>query len=86
MIRVRIQLSVILGRKRWTQAKLAKKARIRPNTINEWYWEIAERINLNHLARICEILDCDIDDILILERIDGEDIDDESIRRHKTRS
>ena len=78
MIRVRIRLSIILGEKKWTQAMLARKTRIRPNTISELYWEIAERINLDHLARICEALDCSLDKIITLEYIEGEAIDEES--------
>lgn len=61
---VRIHLSRILGEKRWTQADLARKTGIRPNTISEIYNELIERINLDHLDLICEVLDCDVSDIL----------------------
>lgn len=62
---IRILLSTRLGELRWTQADLARKTGIRPSTINDWYHELAERINLEHLDLICEALDCDISDILI---------------------
>lgn len=62
---IRILLSTKLGELRWTQADLARKTGIRPSTINDWYHELAERINLEHLDLICEALDCDISDILI---------------------
>lgn len=61
---VRIHLSRILGEKRWTQADLARKTGIRPNTISEIYNELIERINIDHLDLICEVLDCEVSDIL----------------------
>lgn len=61
---IRIHLSKILGEKRMTQADLARKTGIRPNTISEIYNELIERINIDHLDSICEVLDCDVSDIL----------------------
>lgn len=56
-------LSRILGEKRWSQAKLAKVTGIRAATINELYNDIAVRISLENLDRICEALDCGVADI-----------------------
>lgn len=61
---IRIHLSRMLGEKRWTQADLARYTKIRPSTINEIYHELIERINLEHLDRICEVLNCDLTDIM----------------------
>lgn len=61
----RILLSRKLGELRWTQADLARKTGIRPNTINELYHELVDRVNLEHLDRICDALDCDLSDILV---------------------
>lgn len=61
---IKILLSTRLGEKRWTQADLARKTGIRPTTINEMYHEICERVNLEHLDKICEALNCDLTDIL----------------------
>lgn len=61
---IRVKLSTVLGERRWSQADLARATKIRPNTINEIYNCICERINLEHLDLICEALDCDITDIL----------------------
>lgn len=62
---IKILLSRKLGELRWTQADLARKTGIRPTTINEYYHEMAERINLEHLDLICEALDCDLDEIIV---------------------
>ncbi len=62
---IRILLSRKLGELRWTQADLAKATGIRPATISNMYNEFIERVNLEHLALICEALECDLTDILI---------------------
>ncbi len=61
---IKILLSTRLGERRWTQADLARKTGIRPTTINEMYHEICERVNLEHLDLICEVLECDLTDII----------------------
>lgn len=62
---IRFLLSTRLGELRYTQADLAKKTNIRASTINDYYWELSDRINLKHLDLICEVLQCDISDLLV---------------------
>lgn len=47
-----------------TQSELSKKTGIRPGTINELYHEFAERVNLEHLDKICEVLGCDLTELI----------------------
>jgi len=61
---IKIHLSRLLGDRRMTQSELAVKTGIRKATINEMYHELVERVNLDYLSRICEVLDCEIVDIL----------------------
>lgn len=61
---IRIRLSNILGELRWTQKKLAKEANIRPATINELYHEMTDRVNLEHLDKICEVTGKTLNDLL----------------------
>ena len=56
-------LSRILGEKRWSQARLARVTGIRAATINELYHDLATRITLENLDRVCEALGCDVSDI-----------------------
>lgn len=62
---IRILLSTKLGELRWTQADLARATGIRPNTINELYHELVDRVNLEHLDLICEALNCHLDELIV---------------------
>lgn len=62
---IRILLSTKLGEIRWTQADLARATGIRPNTINELYHELVDRVNLEHLDLICEALGCELSDLIV---------------------
>jgi putative transcriptional regulator len=61
---IRIYLSRLLGERRWTQADLARKTGIRAATINDYYNEFAVRVNLEHLDKICEVLGCELGDLI----------------------
>jgi len=62
---IRILLSTLLGERRMTQAELARRTGIRPSTINELYHEFAERVNFEHLDLICEVLGCELSDLIV---------------------
>lgn len=62
---IRIKLSTLLGERRMSQIELARKTGIRPSTINEIYNEFAVRVNLEHLDRICDVLGCDLSELLV---------------------
>jgi len=61
---VRIHLSKLLGERRMTQKQLSKLTGIRSNTINEWYHEITISLKVEHIDRICEVLDCSINELI----------------------
>lgn len=61
---MKINLSRILGEKRMSQAELARKTGINPNTINALYNEYAKYINKSDLEKICTVLDCKVADLL----------------------
>ena len=62
---IRILLTTKIGELRWTQADLARATGIRPNTINELYHELVDRVNLEHLDLICEALNCKLDELIV---------------------
>ena len=67
MAMIRIHLSALLGKKRWTQAELAQVTGIRPSTISEMYREFSTRVTLEHFDLICEALDCTLDELITYE-------------------
>lgn len=62
---IRIVLSARLGERRWSQADLARATGIRPATISEYYYELVDRVNLEHLDLICQALNCELSEILV---------------------
>ena len=62
---IRILLSTRLGERKMTQADLARATGIRPNTISELYHELVDRVNLEHLDIICEVLNCELDELIV---------------------
>ena len=62
---IKILLSTRLGERRWTQAKLARMTGIRAATINEYYHELVERMNLAHLDAMCAALECQPGDLMV---------------------
>ena len=47
-----------------SQAELARKTGIRPNAICDYYNELVDRINIEHFDRMCEVLECELSDLL----------------------
>lgn len=62
---IKVLLSRKLGELRMTQADLARRTGIRPTTINELYHGLCHRVSLEHLDLICDVLDCDLSEIII---------------------
>lgn len=71
MYRIRIKLSRLLGELHLTQADLADMADMREGTLSEYVREITDRISLVYIARICEVLECELADVLELESSEG---------------
>lgn len=67
---IRVHLSRLLGDRKLSQADLARLTGIRPNTINELYHETVDRVSLDALDRICEVLGCALPELL--ERVPNE--------------
>nr|WP_319487223.1 helix-turn-helix transcriptional regulator [uncultured Caproiciproducens sp.] len=77
---IRIYLSKLLGERKLTQNDLAQKTGIRPTTIGEMYHELIQRVNVDHLDKICEALDCSIADLM--EYIPKSNVDNHSFEEH----
>ncbi len=61
---IKIHLSKLLGERRMSQKRLSELTDIRRATINEMYHELVERVNLDYLSKICQVLNVKIEDLL----------------------
>jgi putative transcriptional regulator len=61
---IKSNLSRILGERRISQADLARRAELNPNTVMSIYNEKAKGINFDTLEAICKALDCQPGDLL----------------------
>lgn len=75
---IKNNLSKLLGEKRWTQKKLSQVTGIRANTISDLYNCFADRVSLEQINRICEALDCTVNDLFEYvpnkEKVTGENL------------
>jgi putative transcriptional regulator len=67
-MKVIIMLDKILSEKEMSQHELARQTGIRQPSINEMCRNQTQRLPLDNLAKICEVLGCEITDILELVR------------------
>lgn len=65
---IELKLHELLGKRRMTQKELAEKTGIRPATIHAMYHNKAIRVELNQIERICNVLDCEPGDLIILQK------------------
>lgn len=61
---IRIHLARAMGARRLNQSALSEITGIRRATINEYYNELTDKINLVHFDKFCEVLRCDLQDLL----------------------
>lgn len=64
---VRLKLKEYMDHHGITQAKLARETNLAANTIKGYYHEGVMRPELRVIAKLCEYLECDICDIMVLE-------------------
>lgn len=64
MGKVRIRLDKYLEQRKITRYELSKKTNIKFQTIDNYYKNKVIRYDSFILAKICEVLECDIKDIL----------------------
>ncbi|MGN0632870.1 MAG: helix-turn-helix domain-containing protein [Oscillospiraceae bacterium] len=65
---IKIRLRQLLDSHGMTQAELADKTHIRPSTISALCNGAAISFKFSQLESICKVLDCDVKDILKVEK------------------
>lgn len=65
---IRIKLSELLGKNKMTRKALAELVNVRANTIGDLYNEKVRRVDLELINKICNVLKCDITDLIEYKR------------------
>lgn len=66
--KINIKLKELLDKKGITRNKLSKLVDVRFEVINRLYKNKTERLDLDILAKICFVLNCSVDDILVYNK------------------
>ena len=64
---IKIKVSDWLGKKKMSQADLAKATGIRPATVSALYHERVKRLEVDQLNAMCRVLGCQPGDLLVYE-------------------
>ena len=60
---LKCNLSTLMGKERLTIAEVIRRTGLTRNAVSTLYEERAKRIDLNTIARLCELFDCSVDDL-----------------------
>lgn len=64
---VRLRLAEIMDSRGMTRNQLSRLTGTRYEVIHKWYGGKVEKLDLDVLARICYVLDCEVSDLLVYE-------------------
>ena len=65
---VEVDINKIMKERKLSKTQLAKKSGIHHNTITKYINKEITQLDLNVLARLCYVLQCDLDDIVIYRK------------------
>lgn len=71
-MQVRLNLDAVLKEKSISQRELSRKTGIKQPTISKMCNNTLEHFPLDSLAKICEVLDCEITDVIELKKEQSE--------------
>ena len=61
---IKCHLSTLMGRERLTISEVMRRTGLSRNAVTALYEERAKRIDLNTIARLCELFECTVDELL----------------------
>ncbi|MFC2294897.1 MAG: helix-turn-helix domain-containing protein [Leptotrichia hongkongensis] len=64
MSKIKFKLHILMAEHRMNQKELSQKTGIHPPTINKYFHDTIQKIDREHLAKFCEIFNCQISDIM----------------------
>lgn len=67
-MKLKINVSEWLGKKKMTQKQLSELTGIRPATVSALYHETIKRIEIEHIEKLCEAFDCEPGDLFTYKK------------------
>lgn len=61
---LRCHLSTLMGREKLTISEVMRRTGLSRNAVTALYDERAKRIDLNTIAKLCELFECTVDELL----------------------
>lgn len=61
---LRCHLSTLMGREKLTISEVMRRTGLSRNAVTVLYEERAKRIDLNTIAKLCELFECTVDELL----------------------
>lgn len=61
---LRCHLSTLMGREKLTISEVMRRTGLSRNAVTALYEERAKRIDLNTIARLCELFECTVDELI----------------------
>ena len=66
--KVNLKLKEYMDKKGTTRNSLATAVNVRFEVIDKWYRNDVEKLDLDVLARICCVLECEVEDLLVYKK------------------
>lgn len=70
--KIHIHLQELMKERGMSRNQLARSINTRFEVVDRWYNDKVEKIDADILARICYVLECDIEELIRYERDDGD--------------
>ena len=68
---IHCRLSAILGEKRLRMADVIRGTGLARDTVRNLYYDTTRRVDYDVLEKLCEYLECELEDILKYEKIES---------------
>lgn len=69
---IKNNLSILMGRERYSIADVHKQTGLSRNTISGFYNDTAKRIDYATIEKLCGLFNCDVGDLLILGKLSAD--------------
>lgn len=65
---IKINLSTFMGMHKMSQIEVVRRTGIHRNTVRSLYNETVKHVDLASLEKLCELFNCEVGDMLVIDR------------------